>query len=126
MVDGRKRIEALASIIKHVSPLSGNNIDWYKAEEKKAFTIADFKIIYSCQVAPKINTDFGSYIIRVDTEANTLCLYFGENSIVFGKGGSEIEVNLINKLIKEVNEYMEQQRLKSEEIMLENIKTDFS
>ena len=126
MVDGRKRIEALARIIKRISPLAGNNIDWFKKKEKKAFTIGDFKIIYSCQVTPKVNTDFGSYIIRVDTEENTLCLYFGDNSIVFGKGGSEIEVNLINKLIKEVEEYMEQQRLKSEEIMLENIKTDFS
>lgn len=126
MVDGRKRIEALASIIKHISPLSGNNIDWYKGEERKGSYYYRFKIIYSCQITPKINTDFGSYIIRVDTETNTLCLYFGENSIIFGKGGSEIETHLIKKLIKEVDEYIEQKRLKNEEILLENIKTDFS
>ena len=42
MVDGRKRIEALARIIKRISPLAGNNIDWFKKKEKKAFTIGDF------------------------------------------------------------------------------------
>jgi len=122
----KARIDALTAIIKHISPLSDKKVKWYKAEEKKVFTLNDYKIIYSCQVTPKVHTDFGSFIIRVDTETNTLSLYFGDNSIIFGNGEREMETTLIKKLIKELHEYMEQERLKNEENLLEDIKATFS